>query len=175
LLRKALPGSGQAGLNRGVALDRLAAPLARWRCVPGRRRVEPDGQRSTLTQRRVVGGPVQGAVAARFRFGHAVQLSRWTREVNPRQASYNNARRSHEREAVGRYGRAPRRTVTCAFRDRHPEHRLRKRGPKLPYATLLQGRGCSPHSGLWLSIGMQVEAWILLKSNGLCVSVVSVI
>ena len=59
--------------------------------MPRRRRVEPDGQRSTLTQRRVVVRPVQSAVAGGRRPGREAQLCRWTHDVNPRHASCNNA------------------------------------------------------------------------------------
>lgn len=46
-------------------------------------------RRAALTQRGVVGRPVQGAVADRRGLGHAAQLCRWTRDVNPGQPSCN--------------------------------------------------------------------------------------
>ena len=79
----------QARLDRRIAVDRLRAALAGWCRMPGRRRVEPDGQRSALTQPGVGGRPVQGAVADRRGLGHAAQLCRWTRDVNPGQPSCN--------------------------------------------------------------------------------------
>ena len=79
----------QACLDRRVAVDRLCAALAGRRRMPRRRWVEPDRQRAALTQRRIVGGPVQGAEADGRGLGHAAQLCRWTRDVNPRQPSCN--------------------------------------------------------------------------------------
>ena len=66
----------QAGPDRGGAADRLAAALARWRRVPGRRRIEPDGQRSTRTQRRVAGGPATELSSSRDRSPVCVYANR---------------------------------------------------------------------------------------------------
>ena len=60
----------QTGLNRCVTVDRLRAMLARRRHMTGRRRVEPGGQRTALTQRGVVARPVQCVVAGGCRLGY---------------------------------------------------------------------------------------------------------
>ena len=78
-------------------MDRLPATLARPCRVPRRRRIEPDGQRPALTQRRVAGRPVQGAVAGRCGPGHAARPCRWNPDVNPscNKVSYENTAALH--------------------------------------------------------------------------------
>ena len=117
--------------------------------MPRRRRVKPDRQRSPLTQRSVVGRPVQGAVADGRRLGHAAQLCRRTPDVNPRQPSCNNARRhpagrcapgGPARRGSGRGGaRAEGRRSLLAGRGRggrddrgHEAPRPERRRPLLP-------------------------------------------
>ncbi len=83
----------KASSDRLVAVGLLAAPPAgRWHALR-HLRIEPDRQRTTLTQRGVVGRTIKGLVASQYGLGHAAQLCRWTCNVNHGEASCNKARR----------------------------------------------------------------------------------
>lgn len=67
----------------GIAEALLATALPARRRDPLHIRIEPDRQRSALTQCFIVSRPVRGLVLRRGRTAHASQLSRWIHAVNP--------------------------------------------------------------------------------------------
>ena len=81
----------QGRLDRGVREGLLSTTLARRCRVLGHTGIGLDRQRPALTQRCIVGQPVQGAVARGRRLRHATQLYRWTPNVDPTQPLHNKA------------------------------------------------------------------------------------
>jgi hypothetical protein len=94
LPRNAPPGRGQADFDRGVALDGLSAPLAGRHGMPVQLGVEPDRQRATALQRFVTGPPVLDLVSRGCCSAQAIQLSRWSHEMNPPPDVRNRATRN---------------------------------------------------------------------------------
>jgi len=62
LCLNALPGNGQAGLDRGVAIGELAATLSGRLGLPRYLGIEPDCQRTPALERFIVGPPVPDLV-----------------------------------------------------------------------------------------------------------------
>ena len=81
----------QARLHRGVGDGLLPAAPAPRRRMPGQARVGPDRRRPAPAQRRVVGRPVQGAVASGRLLEPAIQPGRRTRDADPEKPACNEA------------------------------------------------------------------------------------